>query len=84
MVGSSGKRGGAGAYKSHIRPYPMVCTMCGNEFLTKRPHAKTCSIKCRVALHRRDKKAMDAGGQSDRFIIINTKAGRIEQRVMWS
>jgi hypothetical protein len=33
----------------------FMCAHCGTEFTPKRRDAKTCSMRCRVALHRREK-----------------------------
>jgi hypothetical protein len=33
---------------------PLACEVCGREFIPTRADAKTCSNKCRQALHRRN------------------------------
>jgi len=32
-----------------------ACKWCGKPFMSSRSHAKCCSVKCRVALHRFNK-----------------------------
>lgn len=37
---------------SEPRPIVLVCEHCGDDFDAARSHARTCSTRCRVALHR--------------------------------
>ncbi len=34
------------------RGFSRTCAACGKPFVASRPDAKTCSVRCRVALHR--------------------------------
>lgn len=38
--------------RSHMQS--VTCAVCGGEIVSKRPHTKTCSSKCRKALSRRN------------------------------
>ena len=42
-----------------MRLPPKVCAACGHLFVTGRRDARTCSPRCRTALHRRHKKEAD-------------------------
>lgn len=94
MTANIGKRGGAGAYRKRKPTLFRICVVCQREFFSKRPDAKTCSGKCRVKLHRitklQDHDWVNYGDiptspeHTPRVIVINTRAGRIEQKVMWS
>ena len=41
--------------------YIKKCIYCGKKFRTKRSHAKTCGLVCRVALHHITKKEVYVG-----------------------
>jgi len=45
-------------YKRRITPFKQTCPICGQVFSSYRFDAKTCSTKCRMAMMRRDRKAM--------------------------
>ena len=67
-----------GICKEHPSLMISECVVCGCLFHTKRRHTETCSDKCRKAQSRRKKHTMVR-----RVIKIKTKAGIVEQEVMW-